>query len=136
MGRLLTPHYQYEQQLQGRDYLSPNDEMRKVSDPMTGRNRLYPASYAPSYEANSGHGLGLGPHPQPSELYFRSNTYGDHYALSSARGDVKPDLNTMGHDTEYERERQQQIMENRRLFEDVGLGQQTVGHFLSSSLQP
>jgi hypothetical protein len=64
-------------------------------------------------------------------LYFRSNTYGDHYALSSARGDVKPDLNTMGHDTEYERERQQQIMENRRLFEDVGLGQQTVGHSLS-----
>jgi hypothetical protein len=50
--------------------------------------------------------------------------------MSSARGDVKPDVSMMGHDTEYERERQQQIMENRRLFEDVGLGQQTVSPFI------
>jgi hypothetical protein len=136
MGRLLTPNYPYEAQLQGqgREYLSPIDEIPKVSDPMSamglGRNRLYPASYAPSYEQNGGHGLGLGPHPQLSELFFRGNPYGDHYAMSSARGDVKPDVSMMGHDTEYERERQQQIMENRRLFEDIGLGQQTVSPFI------
>jgi hypothetical protein len=108
--------------------------MRKVSDSIMNlgmsKNRLYPASYAPAYESNGGHGLGLGPHPQPSELYFRGNQYGagmgEHYALSSARGDVKPDLGMMD-ETDYERERQQQILSNRRLMEDVGLGQQNVG---------
>jgi hypothetical protein len=132
MGRLLTPHY-YDQ-----GHLSPHDEMRKLSDPMNNlgmKNRLYPASYAPSYEANNGHGLGLGAHPQPTELYWRTNTtqgqqygggVGEHYNMSSVRGDVKPDLAMMGEDTEYERERRQQIMDNRRLMEDVGLGQQTV----------
>jgi len=48
--------------------------------------------------------------------------------MSSVRGDVKPDLTMMGEDTEYERERRQQIMDNRRLMEDVGLGQQTVSN--------
>jgi hypothetical protein len=132
MGRLLTPHY-YDQ-----GHLSPHDEMRKLSDPMNNlgmKNRLYPASYAPAYEANNGHGLGLGAHPQPTELYWRTNTtqgqqygggVGEHYNMSSVRGDVKPDLAMMGEDTEYERERRQQIMDNRRLMEDVGLGQQTV----------
>jgi hypothetical protein len=142
MGRLLTPHY-YDQ-----GHLSPHDDMRKLSDPMNNlgmsKNRLYPASYAPAYEANGGHGLGLGAHPQPTETYWRSNhnhnqlqqqqQYGGvekHYALSSARGDVKPDLTMMNEDTEYERERRQQISDNRRLMEDVGLGQQTVSFFYS-----
>jgi len=142
MGRLLTPHYHDQQQIQDRDHLSPHDDMRKVSDPMMNlgisKNRLYPASYASAYEANGGHGLGLGSHPQPqpTELYWRTNNnhhqaqgqqqqygVGDHYALSSARGDVKPDLMMMNEDTEYERERQQQIMDNRRIMESVGLGQ-------------
>lgn len=98
------------------------------------KNRLYPASYAPAYEVNGGHGLGLGAHPQPTELYWRANNNhgqgqqqyggaGEHYNLSSIRGgDVKPDLTMMNEDTEYERERRQQILENRRLMEDVGLG--------------
>lgn len=114
MGRLLTPHYEYREGV--------HDDMRKVSDPMNfSRDRLYPASYAPSYQAHSGHGLGLGPHPQPTELYFRGNPYGDHYALSSERSDVKPSASMLNAETEYERERQERIMENERLFQDVGL---------------
>jgi hypothetical protein len=138
MGRLLTPHYQFEH----RDHLSSHDDMRKVSDPMMNmgisKNRLYPASYATAYEQNGNHGLGLGAHPQPSEHYLRAggNQYGsgaglnDHYAMSSARGDVKPDLRVMD-ETDYEMERSQQILANRRLLEDVGLGQQNVSQLFS-----
>jgi hypothetical protein len=116
-GRLLTPHYEYR---------DSHDELRRVSDPAMGitRDRLYPASYAPNYQAQGGHGLGLGAHPQPTEVYFRGNPYAE-YAMSSERGDVKPSLGLMhgAHgDTEYERERQEQIMTNKRLLEEVGLG--------------
>lgn len=130
MGRLLTPHYQFEH----RDHLSPHDDMRKVSDPMMNmgisKNRLYPASYASGYEQNGGHGLGLGAHPQPFEPYIRSGSiqYGgsnDHYATSSARGDVKPDMRVMDQ-TEYEMERSEQINANKRLLEEVGLGHLNV----------
>lgn len=117
LGRLLTPHYEYR------------DDLRKVSDPMgqsQSRDRLYPASYAVGYQSNGGHGLGLGPHPQPSEIYYRGNPYGEHYAMSSERSDIKPNVAMMATaaDTDYERERQEQIMNNKRLMEEVGLGGQ------------
>lgn len=118
-GRLLTPHYEYR---------DSHDELRRVSDPSSmsmTRDRLYPASYAPSYQAQPGHGLGLGPHPQPTEVYFRGNPYADHYAMSTERSDVKPDVATIHTgqiETEYERERQEQIIMNKRLLEEVGLG--------------
>lgn len=127
MGRLLTPHYEYRDQLGG----GGMNDMRKLSDPLgISRDRLYPASYAPSYQAHGGHGLGLGPHPQPTDLYFRSNNpYADHYAMSSERNDVKPIVGMLhahggAGDTDYERERQEQIMNNKRLLDDIGLGGQ------------
>lgn len=113
-GRLLTPQYEYR---------DSHDDLRRVSDPTIGmtRDRLYPASYAPSYQAQGGHGLGLGAHPQPTEVYFRGNPYSE-YALSSERNDVKPNMAMVHGETEYERERQEQIMNNKRLLEEVGLG--------------
>ncbi|EIW70077.1 hypothetical protein TREMEDRAFT_29918 [Tremella mesenterica DSM 1558] len=108
-GRLLTPHY---------DALSPGEhELRKVSDSL-GRNRPYQHGY-PGFEFQH-HGVNLGPHPQPDAVYYTRGYPGDNYVMSDERG-MKPELATIG-ETDYERERQVNIINNKKLLDDVGLG--------------
>ena len=117
--RLLTPHYEYRN-----DNLSPGEqELRKVSDSLgrVSNNRFYPQAFSPSYDVQN-QGLGLGAHPQPDGLYFGRGYANDHFAVSAERGDSKPDISTFHGDTEYERERAAQIMSNKKLLDDVGLG--------------
>lgn len=151
--RLLTPHYEYRNfspSLANNSNL--DNDVRKVSDPMSftmqpGRHRFYPQSAAPNYAVNEhGIGLGLGPHRQPhGDVYFRNASGGDgafggdHYVMSSERGEQKPNVGMMpfgmGLDTEYERQREAQIMNNRKLLEEVGLsGQTTVSAVFAASL--
>jgi hypothetical protein len=139
-SRLLTPHIEYRDPMgNGPNGTVNSDDLRKVSDPMTynvqsGRHRLYPQSLAPNYGMHEhGSGLGLGPHPQQhaggqGDIYLRGGyNGGEHYAMSSERQEHKAPLGMMGLDTEYERQREAQIMDNRKLLEEVGLsGQSTV----------
>lgn len=116
--RLLTPHLEYRN-----DHLnSAEQEIRKVSDSL-GRasSRFYPGTFAPSLDF-PGHGLGLGPHPQPDSLHFARGYVNEHFALSAERGEIKPEIVGLHGDTEYEKERAAQIMNNKKLLEDVGLG--------------
>lgn len=110
-GRLLTPHYE--------GFSPAESELRKVSDSL-GRNRAY-ANYGGGFDFQ-GPNVTLAPHPQPEGMYFSRGYHGDHYAMSAERGESKPDLGLLGSDTDYERERQANIMNNRKLLDDVGLG--------------
>ena len=127
-GRLLTPHLDYRP---GDSPLNPHEaELRKVSDSL-GRissGRYYPHTLSPQLELQGGHhalGGGFGAHPQPDmSAYMNQNMprgWGNDYALSAERGAMKAEMNIHG-ETDYERERAQQIMSNRKLLEDVGLG--------------
>ena len=83
-------------------------EMRKMSDSLNRMpsNRLYSQSF------NFDH---VGPHPQPD----MGRAWGNEFAMSAERGGQKLGG---GNDTDYERERQQQIINNKKLIEDMGLG--------------
>lgn len=115
--RLLTPHYE-----ERHDRLNSSEqELRKVSDSL-GRNRpFYSGTFTPNIDL-LGHGLGLGVHPQPEGDYFSRGYSTEHFALSAERGETKPDIVGLHGDTEYERERAAQIMNNKKLLENVGLG--------------
>ena len=115
--RLLTPHYE-----ERHDRLNSSEqELRKVSDSL-GRNRpFYPGTFTPNIDL-LGHGFGLGLHPQPEGDYFSRGYSTEHFALSAERGETKPDIVGLHGDTEYERERAAQIMNNKKLLENVGLG--------------
>ncbi|WVQ70771.1 hypothetical protein IAR50_000293 [Cryptococcus sp. DSM 104548] len=112
--RLLTPHLDYRRS-------PPEADLRQVNDELAGK-KYYPqlASFPPRYDLQN-HALGLGPHPQP-ESFFGNKGYGAGsgaaYSLSEERSG---EHEVMG-ETEYERERQEQIMNNKKLLEDVGLG--------------
>ncbi|WWD20783.1 hypothetical protein CI109_105260 [Kwoniella shandongensis] len=115
-GRLLTPNVDYHQ-----DRLSPfEQEVRKVSDTLGPNTKRFLSNTFNPLDLQS-HSLNISPHPQPGNVFYGGREYAnDHFATSAERGgDVKPDLNVI--DTDYERERQAQIMENRKLFEEVGL---------------
>jgi hypothetical protein len=106
MGRLLTPHYEY------RDHLSPNEhEYRKVSDSL---DRVQ----APTRYLSSSYGahFNLAAHTQPETSHNGPRWGAPEFAMSSERGETKMEM------TEYERERAQQIMSNKKLLDDVGLG--------------
>ncbi|WWC72639.1 uncharacterized protein I206_106603 [Kwoniella pini CBS 10737] len=141
--RLVTPAFEYRH-----DRLSPAEQdLRKVSDSLgdhsvlNGR-KLWSGSsaFTPSFDLQP-HQIHLAPHPQPDSTFFggaRTNSYGnDHFTVSAERGgEQKPDLYAMGFaptdaDTEYERERQSQIMNNKKLLEDVGLGNPSSFSFRS-----
>ncbi|WVW80772.1 hypothetical protein I302_102758 [Kwoniella bestiolae CBS 10118] len=151
--RLVTPSFEYRQ-----DRLSPAEhELRKVSDSLgdynlptsnpVGGRRLWSSStsstYMPSFDLP--HSIHLGPHPQPppDSIFFgggRGNYSNDHFTMSAERGgETKPDLFAGGFgngpsdaDTDYERERQNQIMTNKKLLEDVGLGNPSSYSFRSA----
>jgi hypothetical protein len=53
--------------------------------------------------------------------------------MSSERGDVKPEM--IHADTDYERERALQIMNNKKLLDDVGLGGMGASVSLPASLK-
>lgn len=135
--RLLTPHYDYRE--------SPNThevELRKVSDSLGGRvpsgryyqhtlspHPEYPNEFAPApaytdHNGNLGDGSAIfGAHPQPDMGYLGSNTprnWGNDFALSAERVETKPDITFA--ETDYERERAQQIMSNKKLLAEIGLG--------------
>ncbi|ORX40946.1 hypothetical protein BD324DRAFT_612635 [Kockovaella imperatae] len=121
--RLLTPHSEYRPLGHGPDPysgLSHDIEMRKMSESL-GRmpsNRLFTPAF--TFE----HVNQLGPHPQPAQPELNAGMargWGAEFALSSERGDTKVGLNG-GTETDYEREREQQIMTNKKLIEEMGLG--------------
>jgi hypothetical protein len=111
--RLLTPHYDHRH-----DHLSTEQELRKVSDSL-GRSssRFYQGAMG-GYDT---HGLQLGPHPQPDGFYYGRSSAGEHFTLSAERGDSKTFI-PIEAETDYERERAQQMEQNKRLLEEVGLG--------------
>ncbi|WRT70762.1 uncharacterized protein IL334_007761 [Kwoniella shivajii] len=116
--RLVTPAFEYRQ-----DRLSPAaHDLRKVSDTLgDGGRKLWSSTLTPSFDLQP-HSHQYSPHPQPDSIFFGDRGYGnDQYTMSAERGDTKADILAYG-DTEYERERQAQIMDNKKLLEDVGLG--------------
>ena len=100
MTRLMTPQYD-----PARDHLSPVDTKPRHS---------YDYEMQTQYWGRQ-HGAMPSQHGQ-----FAPQGYHQQYAMSAERGD----------ETDYERERETQIMNNRKLFEDVGLGpmQTSVSH--------
>jgi len=115
--RLLTPHLEYRN-----DHLSSAEqEIRKVSDNLGRLNSRFYPGIAPNHDLHR-YGLSLTPHPQPEGLSYSRGYPIDHFALSAERGETKPDIMSMHADTEYERERVDNIMNNKKLLEDVGLG--------------
>lgn len=122
--RLLTPSLDYRS-----DRRSPHEvDLRKVIDSLGDKKHLSQVAFTPYFDFHS-HSLGLGPHPQPEDMFFgnRGNSNAV-FNLSSERG-AGEDTDLTG-ETEYERERAEQIMNNRKLLEDVGLG----GHSVSSTV--
>lgn len=118
-GRLLTPGYDYRS-----EHLNPTElELRKVSDSLGRANvRFYPQIATPAVDLQS-HAMGFPPypHPQPGFYYGRPSNI-DGFNMSAERSDTKPDLVSYQAENDYEREREMQIVSNRRLLEDVGLG--------------
>ena len=114
--RLLTPHLEYN----GDHLNSAEQELRKYSDSL-GRSssRFYPGAYAPTFDVQS---QGLGPHPQPETTFFGRKFPNEHFALSDERDENKPDILSFHADTEYERERAANMLNNKKLLDDVGLG--------------
>ncbi|ODN83044.1 hypothetical protein L202_01270 [Cryptococcus amylolentus CBS 6039] len=112
--RLLTPHMDYR--------TNPAEaELRQVDDSLAGK-KYYPqlASFTPRFDLQN-HALGLGPHPQP-DAFFGNKSYGAGsgaaFSLAEQRGGESEPVG----ETEYERERREQIMNNKKLLDDVGLG--------------
>ncbi|KIR67826.1 hypothetical protein I314_02243 [Cryptococcus bacillisporus CA1873] len=120
-ARLLTPSLDYRS-----DRRSPHEvDLRNVIDSLGDKKHLSQVAFTPHFDLQS-HSLGLGPHPQPEDMFFGNRGYSNAaFNLSSERG-AGEDTDLTG-ETEYERERAEQIMNNRKLLEDVGLG----GHSLS-----
>ena len=114
--RLLTPHLEYN----GDHLNSAEQELRKYSDSL-GRSssRFYPGGYAPTFDVQS---QGLGPHPQPKASVFARKFPNEHFALSDERERSKPDIMSFHADTEYERERAANMLNNKKLLDNVGLG--------------
>ncbi|WVQ86275.1 hypothetical protein IAT38_008443 [Cryptococcus sp. DSM 104549] len=131
--RLLTPQFEYRGDHHSRRG-SPHAheaELRKVSDSLNDpRGRIYSVNFTPSFDLQP-HSLGLGPHPQPGDGGFNrgpgagAGYTGAEFTVSSERGE-KADLGLM-QENEYERERQAQMMANKKLLEDVGLGGPSFG---------
>ncbi len=123
--RLVTPFEYRQYHATMGPTLNPNEQdLRKVSDSL-GRvgNRVYSQSFIPNFEL-SGHSLSVQPHPQPQGMFFaRGGDFTTDFAVSSERHDVKPELHGPL-DTEYERERASQIMQNKKTLESLGLGGQ------------
>ncbi|WVR08658.1 hypothetical protein IAU60_005716 [Kwoniella sp. DSM 27419] len=120
--RLVTPAYEYQP-----DRLSPAEqELRKVSDSLGENTRkLYSPTFNPKWEFQS-HAPSVVPQPQPESAFFAGRPFNhDQFALSTERGDIKPDI--IYADTEYERERQAQIASNKKVFDEIGLGDPSVG---------
>jgi hypothetical protein len=112
--RLLTPSFE-----------NTEVELRKVSDSLGRFPSRYNHTLSPHIEVASPHtNMGqLAPHPQPSSdnMYeAAARGWGSDFAMSAERG--KTEMTGFQEDTDYERERAQQIMNNRKLLEDVGLG--------------
>lgn len=122
--RLLTPSLDYRS-----DRRSPHEvDLRKVIDSLGDKKHLSQVPFTPHFDLQS-HSLGLGPHPQPEDMFFGNRGYSNAaFNLSSERG-AREGTDLTG-ETEYERERAEQIMNNRKLLEDVGLG----GHSVSATV--
>ncbi|OXG73918.1 hypothetical protein C348_01900 [Cryptococcus neoformans Gb118] len=118
--RLLTPSLDYRS-----DRRSPHElDLRKVSDSLGDKKHFSQVAFTPHFDLQS-HSLGLDPHPQPENMFFSDRGYSNtSFNLSSERGAGK-DTGLAG-ETEYERERAEQIMNNRKLLEDVGLGSHSL----------
>ena len=120
--RLLTPHADYRPlgppPTAYSHHMSHDLEMRKMSDSL-GRmpsNRFMPQSFAFDPSAH------LGPHPQPDVGGGGARGWSNEFALSAERGgDNKMGIH-VANDTDYERQRQEQIVHNKKLMEDMGLG--------------
>jgi len=128
--RLLTPHLEFRN-----EHLTPAEqEIRKASDSL-GRasSRFYPGTFAPGFDFPN-HGLSFGAHPQPNATQFGRGFANDHVAISAERGEVKPDVGGVYGDTEYERERAAQIIDNKKIMDDV-LGQARNSVSIHSILQ-
>lgn len=116
--RLLTPGYEVP-------YGQTESDLRKVSDSLGGRfpSGRFTHTLSPHIEVASPGMGGMEAHPQPDMGMYVSAArgWGSDFALSAERGKEMGGFH--GHDeTDYERERAQQIMNNRKLLEDVGLG--------------
>ena len=118
--RLLTPHYEQ----------SHESDLRKVSDSL-GRfapDRGYPPTLSPNVDLVSpqlhGHGFA---HPQPDMGMYVSAArgWGSEYAMSAERGKNSMPFAAPQALTEYERQRQEQILHNRKLLDEVGLGSES-----------
>lgn len=126
--RLLTPNYEGSMN-------SHEAELRKVSDTL-GRlpsSRYYTHNVSPHLDMASPHltASGFAPHPQPNMgLYANpSRAWGNDFATSAERG--KLDVFGYNSETDYERERAQQILNNKKLLEEVGLGEEGQVRLLS-----
>ena len=115
--RLLTPHYES----------SHEADLRKVSDSL-GRftsNRVYPQTLSPNLDLVSPqlHSDGFA-HPQPDMGMYVSAArgWGSEYAMSAERGKNSMPFAAPQALTEYERQREEQILHNRKLLAEVGLG--------------
>jgi len=119
-ARLLTPTYDPPMH-------HHEAELRKVSDSLGSLGRIPSGKYhgntlSPHMEVMSPN-IGLGPHSQPDMgMYVNAaKGWGSDFALSAERG--KNDMPFQAQaDTDYERERAEQIMNNKKLLEDIGLG--------------
>lgn len=119
-ARLLTPSYDPPMHYH-------EAELRKVSDSLGSLGRIPSGKYhgntlSPHMEVMSPN-IGLGPHSQPDMgMYVNAaKGWGSDFALSAERG--KNDMPFQAQaDTDYERERAEQIMNNKKLLEDIGLG--------------
>jgi len=117
--RLLTPSYEPPAQ-------SHEAELRKVSDSLGHLGRVpsgkyYGNSLSPHMGPMSPQ-IGFGPHPQPNMGMYVSAArgWGSDFAMSAERG--KNDMPFQAQvDTDYERERAEQILNNKKLLEEMGL---------------
>jgi hypothetical protein len=121
--RLLTPSFDQPMDQHEAD-------LRKVSSSLGSLGRIPSGKYygntlSPHMEAMNPH-IGLGPHPQPDMgMYVNAaRGWGTDFALSAERGknDMPFQALQAQADTEYERERAEQIMNNKKLLEEIGLG--------------
>ena len=124
-ARLLTPHADYRPLGLPHTAYSPQMshdlELRKMSDSL-GRmpsSKFMPQSFASFAFDHASH---LGPHPQPDVGGGGMRGWGNEFALSAERGgDTKVGIH-VAENTDYERAREEQIVHNKKLMEEMGLG--------------
>ncbi|KAL7420872.1 hypothetical protein Q5752_004826 [Cryptotrichosporon argae] len=112
-GRLVTPSFDYR----STGYMTTEQELRKVSDNLGRDPRYNYHSYDPATGAHLQHGMGS---------YNRGYQQPEHFGF--VEHDDKVSTNTA-----YERERQAQIMQNRKLMGELGLEQPPAPRSRSSS---